>query len=129
MYKKLMSRFIVAIISFLFSIYVFANEIPFEDKNILVDKDVIERSVFKANVERQILHAWNPPVGSSGQIAKATLTLDDHGGIKDLVVLSNDFEMKQSVEHAIQGIVPIKLPPNLKLTENNNVFKFQFAAR
>lgn len=124
-----MNRFIVAIIGFLFASCLFANELLIEDKKIQIDKDVIEQSIFKANLERQILRAWNLPAGSSGQIAKATLTLDEQGGIKDLVVLSNDFEMKRSIEHAIQGIVPIKLPPNLKLTENNNVFKFQFAAR
>ena len=120
-----MKRFIVAIISFLFSIYVFANEIPIEDKTIQVDKAVVERSIFKSNVERQILRAWNVPVGSNGQVADAVLILDEQGGIKDLVVSSSDFEMKKSVEQAIRRIAPIKLPPNLKLTDNKD-FKIRF---
>ncbi len=115
----------VAIISFLLSIYVFANEIPIEDKTIQVDKAVVERSIFKANVERQILRAWNVPVGSNGQVADAVLILDEQGGIKDLVVSSSDFEMKKSVEQAIRRIAPIKLPPNLKLTDNKD-FKIRF---
>ncbi|RSN83353.1 hypothetical protein EA770_07095 [Acinetobacter baumannii] len=125
MYKKFMKRFIVAIISFLFSIYVFANEKLFEDKTIQVDKAVVERSIFKANVERQILRAWNVPVGSNGKVADAVLILDEQGGIKDLVVSSSDFEMKKSVEQAIRRIAPIKLPPNLKLTDNKD-FKIRF---
>lgn len=125
MYKKLMIRFIVAIIGFLFSIYVFANEIPNEDKTIQLDKAVVERSIFKANVERQILRAWNVPVGSNGQVADAVLILDEQGGIKDLVVSSSHFEMKQSVEQAIRRVAPIKLPPNLKLTDNKD-FKIRF---
>jgi hypothetical protein len=120
-----MKRFMVAIISFLLSIYVFANEIPIEDKTIQVDKAVVERSIFKANVERQILRAWNVPVGSNGQVADAVLILDEQGGIKDLVVSSSDFEMKKSVEQAIRRIAPIKLPPNLKLTDNKD-FKIRF---
>ncbi len=41
------------------------------------------------------------------------------------MVSSSDFEMKQSVEQAIRKIAPIKLPPNLKLTDNKD-FKIRF---
>ncbi|UUM26346.1 TonB C-terminal domain-containing protein [Acinetobacter colistiniresistens] len=127
----MMCRFIIATIGFLFASCVFAKEKPIDDKpkQIQVNPDIVELSVFKADIQRQILRSWNIPAGSSGQVAKAVLTLDEQGGISNLVVSSKDFETKQSIERAIQEIIPIKLPPNLKLTDDNNIFKFTFTAR
>ncbi|WP_171493246.1 TonB C-terminal domain-containing protein [Acinetobacter sp. TUM15131] len=126
-----MSRLILAIVGIIFTFNVQAKEIPIDDKpkQIQVNPDIVELSVFKADIQRQILRSWNIPAGSSGQVAKAVLTLDEQGGISNLVVSSKDFETKQSIERAIHEIVPIKLPPNLKLTEDNNVFKFTFTVR
>ncbi|AZM39870.1 hypothetical protein EJP75_15890 [Acinetobacter baumannii] len=84
-------------------------------------------SEYRDNLERKIFSAWTPPVGSAGAVATVKLSLNDQGNIDDLVVSSNNLEMKNSIEKAIKSVLPFDKPTNINIgnkVRNLNI-KFQ----
>lgn len=77
----------------------------------------------------RVYRAWQPPVGSKGESAKASVILSEAGTVISIVVQAMNPEVKTSVEQAIRAAAPFPMPNDPEARQFARTFKVSFTVK
>ena len=83
----------------------------------------------KRDFENKIRRAWDIPVNSSGKTAQAQITLSENGSVQSIKVISDDPDMKASIETAIRAAAPYPMPSDPDVRERARRITSTFKAK